>query len=68
MFILIIPNLETNQNMEFAVISKEDQVLTVWLFFRRLNLADIERIAPLEEGSLPYNLVETQKQVGYLQP
>ncbi|MEQ2316267.1 hypothetical protein AMECASPLE_030906 [Ameca splendens] len=28
----------------------------------RLNLADIERIAPLEEGSLPYNLVETQKQ------
>ncbi|XP_061694462.1 electrogenic aspartate/glutamate antiporter SLC25A12, mitochondrial-like isoform X1 [Syngnathoides biaculeatus] len=28
----------------------------------RLNLADIERIAPLEEGSLPYNLAETQKQ------
>ncbi|XP_015241540.1 PREDICTED: calcium-binding mitochondrial carrier protein Aralar1-like [Cyprinodon variegatus] len=28
----------------------------------RLELADIERIAPLEEGSLPYNLVETQKQ------
>uniref|UniRef100_A0A8C6Q331 Solute carrier family 25 member 12 n=1 Tax=Nothobranchius furzeri TaxID=105023 RepID=A0A8C6Q331_NOTFU len=27
----------------------------------RLNLADIERIAPLEEGSLPYNLAETQK-------
>ncbi|XP_072297354.1 electrogenic aspartate/glutamate antiporter SLC25A12, mitochondrial-like isoform X1 [Eucyclogobius newberryi] len=27
----------------------------------RLNLADIERIAPLEEGSLPYNLVEAQK-------
>lgn len=34
------------------------------MFFRRLNLADIERIAPLEEGSLPYNLVESQKQVG----
>uniref|UniRef100_A0A8C5CU00 EF-hand domain-containing protein n=1 Tax=Gadus morhua TaxID=8049 RepID=A0A8C5CU00_GADMO len=29
----------------------------------RLNLADIERIAPLEEGSLPYHLVEAQKQV-----
>ncbi|XP_033838725.1 electrogenic aspartate/glutamate antiporter SLC25A12, mitochondrial-like [Periophthalmus magnuspinnatus] len=29
----------------------------------RLNLADIERIAPLEEGSLPYNLVESQKSV-----
>uniref|UniRef100_A0A8C5CYT5 EF-hand domain-containing protein n=1 Tax=Gadus morhua TaxID=8049 RepID=A0A8C5CYT5_GADMO len=29
---------------------------------RRLNLADIERIAPLEEGSLPYHLVEAQKQ------
>ncbi|XP_077579888.1 electrogenic aspartate/glutamate antiporter SLC25A12, mitochondrial-like isoform X2 [Stigmatopora nigra] len=28
----------------------------------RLNLADIERIAPLEEASLPYNLAETQKQ------
>uniref|UniRef100_A0A672IUR3 Calcium-binding mitochondrial carrier protein Aralar1-like n=1 Tax=Salarias fasciatus TaxID=181472 RepID=A0A672IUR3_SALFA len=28
----------------------------------RLNLADIERIAPLEEGCLPYHLVETQKQ------
>uniref|UniRef100_A0A668AGY9 Solute carrier family 25 member 12 n=1 Tax=Myripristis murdjan TaxID=586833 RepID=A0A668AGY9_9TELE len=30
----------------------------------RLNLADIERIAPLEEGSLPYHLAETQKQHG----
>lgn len=30
---------------------------------RRLNLADIERIAPLEEGCLPHHLVETQKQV-----
>ncbi|KAG7263729.1 hypothetical protein CRUP_016226 [Coryphaenoides rupestris] len=30
----------------------------------RLNLADIERIAPLEEGSLPYHLVEAQKQCG----
>ncbi|KAF3699205.1 Calcium-binding mitochondrial carrier protein Aralar1 [Channa argus] len=28
----------------------------------RLNLADIERIAPLEEGSLPYHLAESQKQ------
>ncbi|KAF3858435.1 hypothetical protein F7725_011636 [Dissostichus mawsoni] len=28
----------------------------------RLNLADIERIAPLEEGCLPYHLAETQKQ------
>lgn len=30
---------------------------------RRLNMTDIERIAPLEEGSLPYHLAETQKQV-----
>uniref|UniRef100_A0A8C2XFS4 Solute carrier family 25 member 12 n=1 Tax=Cyclopterus lumpus TaxID=8103 RepID=A0A8C2XFS4_CYCLU len=28
----------------------------------RMNLADIERIAPLEEGCLPYHLAETQKQ------
>ncbi|XP_066544430.1 calcium-binding mitochondrial carrier protein Aralar1 [Amia ocellicauda] len=31
----------------------------------RLNLADIERIAPLEEGALPYNLAETQRQQAY---
>uniref|UniRef100_A0AAY4EN52 EF-hand domain-containing protein n=1 Tax=Denticeps clupeoides TaxID=299321 RepID=A0AAY4EN52_9TELE len=29
---------------------------------RRLNLADIERIAPLEEGALPYHLAEVQRQ------
>ncbi|XP_020512869.1 electrogenic aspartate/glutamate antiporter SLC25A12, mitochondrial [Labrus bergylta] len=28
----------------------------------RLNLIDIERIAPLEEGCLPHHLVESQKQ------
>nr|XP_020452192.1 calcium-binding mitochondrial carrier protein Aralar1-like isoform X2 [Monopterus albus] len=28
----------------------------------RLNLADIERIAPLEEGAMPYHLAETQRQ------
>uniref|UniRef100_A0A8D0A872 Solute carrier family 25 member 12 n=1 Tax=Sander lucioperca TaxID=283035 RepID=A0A8D0A872_SANLU len=28
----------------------------------RLNLSDIERIAPLEEGCLPHHLAETQKQ------
>ncbi|XP_072541218.1 electrogenic aspartate/glutamate antiporter SLC25A12, mitochondrial-like [Salminus brasiliensis] len=28
----------------------------------RLNLADIERIAPLEEGALPYHLAEVQRQ------
>lgn len=33
-------------------------------FFRRLNLSDIDRIAPLEEGCLPHHLAETQKQVG----
>lgn len=31
---------------------------------RRLTLADIERIAPLAEGALPYNLAELQRQVG----
>lgn len=35
----------------------------VHLCVRRLNLADIERIAPLEEGCLPYHLAELQKQV-----
>uniref|UniRef100_A0AAY4EN60 EF-hand domain-containing protein n=1 Tax=Denticeps clupeoides TaxID=299321 RepID=A0AAY4EN60_9TELE len=30
----------------------------------RLNLADIERIAPLEEGALPYHLAEVQRQQG----
>uniref|UniRef100_A0A8C8F4F9 EF-hand domain-containing protein n=1 Tax=Oncorhynchus tshawytscha TaxID=74940 RepID=A0A8C8F4F9_ONCTS len=29
----------------------------------KLNLADIERIAPLEEGALPYHLAEIQRQV-----
>ncbi|XP_012696143.2 calcium-binding mitochondrial carrier protein Aralar1 isoform X2 [Clupea harengus] len=28
----------------------------------RLNLADIERISPQEEGALPYNLAEVQRQ------
>uniref|UniRef100_A0A674A2S0 Solute carrier family 25 member 12 n=1 Tax=Salmo trutta TaxID=8032 RepID=A0A674A2S0_SALTR len=32
----------------------------------RLNVSDIERIAPLEEGALPYHLAEIQKQVRYL--
>ncbi|XP_039613557.1 calcium-binding mitochondrial carrier protein Aralar1 [Polypterus senegalus] len=31
----------------------------------RLTLADIERIAPLEEGALPYNLAEIQRQQSY---
>ncbi|XP_006003033.1 calcium-binding mitochondrial carrier protein Aralar1 isoform X2 [Latimeria chalumnae] len=31
----------------------------------RLTLADIERIAPLEEGTLPYNLAEIQRQQSY---
>ena len=31
---------------------------------RRMTLADIERIAPLEEGTLPFNLAEAQRQVG----
>lgn len=30
---------------------------------RRVGLADIEKIAPLEEGALPYNLAEVQRQV-----
>ncbi|KAL0626190.1 Calcium-binding mitochondrial carrier protein Aralar1, partial [Plecturocebus cupreus] len=31
---------------------------------KRLTLADIERIAPLAEGALPYNLAELQRQAG----
>uniref|UniRef100_A0A671VWU9 Solute carrier family 25 member 13 n=1 Tax=Sparus aurata TaxID=8175 RepID=A0A671VWU9_SPAAU len=30
----------------------------------RVGLADIENIAPLEEGALPYNLAEVQRQLG----
>ncbi|XP_061598691.1 electrogenic aspartate/glutamate antiporter SLC25A13, mitochondrial isoform X2 [Cololabis saira] len=30
----------------------------------RVGLVDVERIAPLEEGSLPYNLAEVQRQLG----
>lgn len=33
------------------------------LFIRRVGLVDIENIAPLEEGALPYNLAEVQRQV-----
>lgn len=43
-----------------------DSVVNKWnkhLCVRRLNLPDIERIAPLEEGCLPHHLAETQKQV-----
>ncbi|KAM9307829.1 electrogenic aspartate/glutamate antiporter SLC25A13, mitochondrial [Gastrophryne carolinensis] len=29
----------------------------------RMTMADIERIAPLEEGALPYNLAEAQRQL-----
>uniref|UniRef100_A0A673AA02 Solute carrier family 25 member 12 n=1 Tax=Sphaeramia orbicularis TaxID=375764 RepID=A0A673AA02_9TELE len=31
----------------------------------RLNHADIERIAPLEEGAMPYHLAEAQRQHGH---
>lgn len=45
-----------------------DRRLIMCLIFvfppRRLNLADIERTAPLEEGALPYHLAEAQRQVG----
>lgn len=30
----------------------------------RMTIADIDRIAPLEEGTLPFNLAEAQRQVG----
>lgn len=33
------------------------------LFIRRVGLVDIENIASLEEGALPYNLAEIQRQV-----
>uniref|UniRef100_A0A672T4V5 Solute carrier family 25 member 13 n=1 Tax=Sinocyclocheilus grahami TaxID=75366 RepID=A0A672T4V5_SINGR len=34
----------------------------VFAFYRRVGLFDIEMIAPLEEGALPYNLAEIQRQ------
>ncbi|KAM7071256.1 electrogenic aspartate/glutamate antiporter SLC25A13, mitochondrial [Acridotheres tristis] len=37
-------------------------LITTIAFLRRMTLADIERIAPLEEGTLPYNLAEAQRQ------
>ena len=39
-------------------------LLTFAFLSRRMTLADIERIAPLEEGTLPFNLAEAQRQVG----
>lgn len=33
-----------------------------------MTLADIERIAPLEEGMLPFNLAEAQRQVSDFSP
>ena len=39
-------------------------MLTFAFLSRRMTLADIERIAPLEEGTLPFNLAEAQRQVG----
>lgn len=37
----------------------------VFAVYRRVGLVDIEMIAPLEEGALPYNLAEIQRQVSY---
>lgn len=34
-----------------------------FVFHRRVGLTDIDKIAPLEEGALPYNLAEVQRQV-----
>lgn len=36
------------------------------LLIRRVGLVDIEQIAPLEEGALPYNLAEVQRQVQHM--
>uniref|UniRef100_A0AAY4ELX2 EF-hand domain-containing protein n=1 Tax=Denticeps clupeoides TaxID=299321 RepID=A0AAY4ELX2_9TELE len=45
--------------MEIDILTSDCATLCVP---RRLNLADIERIAPLEEGALPYHLAEVQRQ------
>lgn len=37
----------------------------VFGLYRAVGLVDIERIAPLQEGALPYNLAEIQRQVSY---
>ncbi|KAK1165677.1 calcium-binding mitochondrial carrier protein Aralar1-like isoform X1 [Acipenser oxyrinchus oxyrinchus] len=41
------------------------QLCDLYVHTGRLALADIERIAPLEEGALPYNLAEMQRQQSY---
>ncbi|MBN3284876.1 CMC1 protein, partial [Polyodon spathula] len=41
------------------------QLSDLFVHTGRLTLADIERIAPLEEGALPYNLAEMQRQQSY---
>ncbi|XP_041117811.1 calcium-binding mitochondrial carrier protein Aralar1 isoform X1 [Polyodon spathula] len=41
------------------------QLSDLYVHTGRLALADIERIAPLEEGALPYNLAEMQRQQSY---
>lgn len=50
-------------NIPLPTYLSADQVFMNVIMCRRLNLADIERIAPLEEGALPYNLAEVQRQV-----
>lgn len=50
----------------FATVESYLKPLTLFFLFlsdRRVGLMDIEKIAPLEEGALPYNLAEVQRQV-----
>ncbi|KAA8588148.1 hypothetical protein FQN60_001342 [Etheostoma spectabile] len=48
---------------EFVYVSnKFGQITPMEIDILRLNHADIERIAPLEEGAMPYHLAEDQRQ------
>lgn len=57
------PRYKIPQVSYFFIIADAKLTFVIACFPRRMTMADIERIAPLEEGTLPYNLVEAQRQV-----
>lgn len=64
----VVPHRPPKATKCLAGVFEMRNIVTLWLlsrcvFARRLNMTDIERIAPLEEASMPYQLAETQKQV-----
>nr|XP_029514804.1 calcium-binding mitochondrial carrier protein Aralar2-like [Oncorhynchus nerka] len=52
----------------YTTLAGSSRVLEVTKGWYRVGLVDIDRIAPLEEGALPYNLAEVQRQVAVMLP